>query len=130
MVLFAGTSGNAVATSDEMPDYPWDLRKKMPNAYRSYLKILPQSLRSLGWAGRFDGTGSPVERVIVEGRPYWVSSICKPHDCADNFVAFLVEADGSRAVALVKSRETRGKIIELGKPSISEREYLQQQFAD
>jgi hypothetical protein len=96
MVLFARASGNAVAAQAKVPEYAWDLRKTMPNAYRAYQNILPQNLRNVCWASRLDGTGSPFEQVTLDGRRYWSSSICKPHDCADNLVAFLVQADGSR----------------------------------
>jgi hypothetical protein len=130
LAQFTGVGDRAIAASSQMPDYPWDLRRKLPGAYRAYLRVLPPPLRRLGWADRFDGTGSPVEPVELAGKQYLYSTICKPHDCADNFIAFLVEVDGSRAVILAKARETQGEIIELGHPSPAEREYLQRQFTD
>ena len=128
ILLGIGAPGGAVASG--LPDYPWDLRRKMPKAYRSYLKILPMDLKRTAWAGHLDGTGSPVEAVILAGKRYYSGSICKPHDCADNVVLFLVEADGSRAVALARFGRTGGKNLELGNPTPGEREYLLQQFAE
>jgi hypothetical protein len=113
-----------------LPDYPWDLRKKMPVHYRAYLKILPAGLKRTAWFGRFDGTGMPVERVTVDSKVYFASSICKPHDCADNYLTFLVAADGSRAVAMVKARETGGQIVALGNPTTAERQLLAKEFQD
>ena len=51
------------AASPGLPDYPWDLRKKMPVHYRAYLNILPARLKRTAWFGRFDGTGMPIEQV-------------------------------------------------------------------
>jgi len=111
-------------------DYPWDLRKKMPVHYRAYLKILPAELRRTAWFGRLDGTGMPVERVTVDSKVYFAGSVCKPHDCADNYLAFLITADGSRAIAMVKARETGGQIVELGNLTLAERQLLAKEFQD
>src|SRR3990170_1402776 len=102
------------AASPGLPDYPWDLRKRMPVHYQAYLNILPARLKRTAWFGRFDGTGMPVERVTVDTKVYFAGGVCKPHQCADNYLTFLVEANGSRAVAMVKARETGGQIVELG----------------
>jgi hypothetical protein len=126
--LCAGIS--VQAASPGLPDYPWDLRRKMPVHYRAYLKILPAGLKRTAWFGRFDGTGMPVEQVAVDARVYFAGAICKPHDCTDNYLTFLVAADGSRAVAIVKARETGGQIVELGKPTTAERQLMAKEFQD
>jgi Inhibitor of vertebrate lysozyme (Ivy) len=118
------------AASRGMPHYPWDLRKKMPIHYRAYLKVLPAALKRTPWFGRFDGTGMPVEQVAVDSKVYFTGAICKPHDCADNYLTFLVAADGSRAVAMVKARETGGQIVELGHPTPAERQFMAREFQD
>jgi hypothetical protein len=113
-----------------MPDYLWDLRKTMPVHYQAYLKILPVRLKRTAWFSRFDGTGMPVERVTVDSTVYFAGGICKPHECADNYLTFLIEADGSRAVAMVKATETGGQIIELGNPTTAERQFMVKEFQD
>jgi hypothetical protein len=118
------------AASHGMPHYPWDMRKKMAVHYRAYLKILPVSLKRTPWFGRFDGTGMPVEQVALDGKVYFAGAICKPHDCADNYLTFLVAANGSRAVAMVKARETGGQIAELGHPTTAERQFMVKEFQD
>jgi hypothetical protein len=118
------------AASPDMPDYPWVLRKKMPAHYQAYLKILPARLKRTAWFGRFDGTGMPVERVAVDGKVYFAGGICKPHECADNYLTFLVEVDGSRAVAMVKATETGGRIVDLGNPTAAERQFMAKEFQD
>ena len=118
------------AASPGLPDYPWDLRRNMPAHYQTYLKILPARLKLTAWFGRFDGTGMPVERVTVGSKVYFAGGICKPHECADNYLTFLIEADGSRAVAMVKATETGGQIIELGNPTTAERQFMVKEFQD
>jgi hypothetical protein len=118
------------AASPGMPDYPWDLRKKMPVHYQAYLKILPARLKRTAWFGRFDGTGMPVERVAVDSKVYFAGGICKPHECTDNYLTFLIETDGSRAVAMVKAPETGGRIVELGNPTTAERQFMAKEFQD
>ncbi len=127
-LLCAGMS--VQAASPGLPDYPWDLRKKMPVHYRAYLNILPARLKRTAWFGRFDGTGMPVEQVTVDNKVYFAGGICKPHDCADNFLTFLVATDGLRAVAMVKAAETGGQIVELGNPTTAEREFMAKEFQD
>src|SRR3712207_5556481 len=128
--LLLGAGISVQAASPGMPDYPWDLRKKMPSHYQSYLKILPARLRRTAWFGRFDGTGMPVERVAVDSKVYFAGAICKPHECGDNYLTVMIEADGSRAVAMVKATETGGQIVELGDPTAVERQFLAQEFQD
>jgi hypothetical protein len=126
LLLCVGMS--AQAASPGLPDYPWDLRKKMPNHYQAYLKILPAGLKRTAWFGRFDGTGMPVERVAVDSKMYFAGGICKPHDGADNYLTFLIEADGSRAVAMVKAKETGSQIVDLRNPTLAERQLMQRSF--
>jgi hypothetical protein len=127
-LLCAGISVQAAPSG--MPNYPWDLRKKMPVHYQAYLKILPAGLKRTAWFGRLDGTGMPVEQVEVDSKLYFAGGICKPHECADNYLTFLVAADGSRAVAMVKARETGGRIVELGHPTTAERQFMAKEFHD
>jgi Inhibitor of vertebrate lysozyme (Ivy) len=118
------------AASPGLPDYPWDLRKKMPVHFQAYLKILPVRLKRTAWFGRFDGTGIPVEQVVVDSKVYFAGGICKPHECADNYLTFLIAADGSRAVAMVKATETGGQIVELGSPTTAEQQFMAKEFQD
>jgi hypothetical protein len=128
--LLLGPGISVQAASLGIPHYPWDLRKKMPVHYRAYLKILPARLKRTAWFGRFDGTGMPVERVTVGSKVYFTGGICKPHECADNYLTFLVEVDGSRAVAMVKATETGSQIVELGNPTLVERQFMAKEFQD
>lgn len=72
----------------------------------------------------------PVERVAVDSKVYFAGGICKPHDCADNYLVFLIEADGLRAVAMVKATETGGQIVEVGSPTTAERQFMAKELED
>ncbi|WP_262270519.1 inhibitor of vertebrate lysozyme family protein [Microvirga yunnanensis] len=78
------------AASAGFPDYPWDLRKKMPIHYQAYLHILPARLKRTAWLGRFEGNGMPVEQVQVDSKVYFAGGICKPHKCADKISALTI----------------------------------------
>ena len=76
--------------------YPWQLP---PAALASMQRILPRTYKDVEWIYQLKGVGSEVLNVTIAGKPYWSGAVCKPHDCADNRLAFLAAADGSRAVA-------------------------------
>lgn len=45
-------------------------------------------------------------------------------------LTFLIEVDGSRAVAMVKATETSGRIVELGNATTAERQFMAKEFQD
>jgi hypothetical protein len=132
IIMFSGAalSSAAKAAEGETPAYPWDLKQSAPTAYQSYLKILPPSSKNINWVGRLRGTGQAIETISLDGKRYLSGFICKPHACDLNHIAFLIEVDGSRAIALLKSTETKGRVVELGNPSASEVKYLREQMVN
>jgi hypothetical protein len=46
------------------------------------------------------------------------------------YLTFLITADGSRAMAMVKATETDGEIVELGNPTTAERQFMAKEFQD
>jgi hypothetical protein len=68
--------------------------------------------------------------VAVNSKVYFAGGICKPHECTDNYLTFLVAADRSRAVAMVRATETGGQIVELGNPTAAERQFMVKEFQD
>lgn len=101
----------------------------MPEHYAAYLAVLPVDLHRVSWIARTDGTETPLECVTIGERTYFLSEIIRralPGD--EDALTFLVEADGSRAVGLLRSAETGGELVELGKPSAAERDFLMAGF--
>jgi hypothetical protein len=84
-----------------MEVYPWDLVEAFPQIATAWHTILPPFLSSEDWAGDLKGVGSPIKIVSINGRNYYLGSICKPHDCWANYAAFLIATNGRSAVASV-----------------------------
>ena len=120
--LPAAAAGAALSISD--------IRKSHPHALAAYREIVPLRFGRVPWIASLLGVGGPVQAVAGVGGRRFLGSICQPHDCADNKVAYLLNADGSRAVALVRSRRrTHGRELALGSPDAGEMALLRRALA-
>lgn len=98
--------------------YPFDLPKMAPIAMAAWRKAVPAAFRKVGWIGDFAGVGlGPVESHRIDRVEFLVGSVCKPHDCADNQVAFAIAADGSAAYGLLRARTPRADTVAIGGPA-------------
>ena len=97
-------------------EYPFDVAKKYPARLRAWQTLVPSDFRREPWIFRLDGAAGPMDTVSVHGRVFLYGSVCKPHDCAGNFVAFLLAKDGGEAFGELSS-DTLGARI-----AISERQ--------
>lgn len=110
--------------------YIFDLKKTNPRMMPAFRKIVPANLKSLPWIADLDGVSIPVETLAGAGARRFLGMVCQPHDCGDNKLAFLLSADGSRAVALLKSRNrTSGRELVLGSPDDAELALLRRAIA-
>ena len=97
--------------------YPVNVPKKYPKSFAAYQKIIPITWRNAAWVYRLEGTAEPVRIIDYSGRKFVLGHVCKPHDCADNQLTFLVAVDGSAAYALANSFDlTQAKDVIVGKP--------------
>lgn len=127
VTLAAGTNLFSPAVADE--GYPFDMKKRYGKAFSAYQKIVPAKFKKTKWIYSFDGTAGPMDVVQSGGKKCLIGSVCQPHDCGDNQVAFLLAADGSSAVGLLRSRNlTQGKDILFGKPDAAQLTLLQQRL--
>ncbi|MDI9847939.1 Ivy family c-type lysozyme inhibitor [Rhodoblastus sp. 17X3] len=85
-------------------DYPHDLAKTTPAAFAAWRGVTPLEYRNKAWIGQLNGVSTPMERVTMRRRPFCYGSVCMPHDCGGNFVAFLIAVDGSEAAGLLASQ--------------------------
>ena len=99
-LVVLGILGGIALADDE---YPGDLRKKHPAAYKAYSKVVPRRYRKVTWIYRLQGTAGPVSQADVGGKTFYLGMVCQPHDCGDNEVAYLIAADGSAAYGLLHS---------------------------
>jgi hypothetical protein len=98
-------------------DYPQDMIKKYPKTISAYKKLMPQKWAKIDWVYSLNGVAGIVHPITIEGKKFFWGHVCKPHDCADNGVSYLLSADGSTGYALVNSIElTQGKELVLGNP--------------
>lgn len=118
----------AQASTDE---YPFDLKTRHPKALAAYKKIVPAKYRKMAWIASLDGTAGPMNPVKDAGKKCLAGSVCWPHNCGGNQVAFLVAEDGSVAVALLRSTDlTGGKDVWFGKPTQAQIGILNDQLDD
>jgi hypothetical protein len=53
----------------------------------------------------FDGVAGEFTPITIEGKPYLLSFVCKPQDCADRKFEVLFDADGAHAYGALGGRD-------------------------
>ncbi len=105
--------------------YPADVAKKYPKSFAAYQKIVPTAWRKSAWVYRLEGVAEPVRIIDYGGRKFVLGQVCKPHDCADNLLTFLVAVDGTTAFVQANSIDlTHAKDVIVGKPDAEARKIL------
>jgi hypothetical protein len=127
LLLPAGAPILAQSRHDwEAARHPEDVLARFPTPRRAWRAVVPGSYRHQAWVYNLAGTASAM-RFVNAGRPFVSGSVCRPHDCGDHAIAFLIAVDGSRAVgALLLPGTADGARHELyfGAPSPQERALL------
>ena len=54
----------------------------------------------------FDGVAGPVALVTIDGKPYRLSYVCKPEDCAARRFAVLFEPDAQHAYGALGGKDS------------------------
>jgi hypothetical protein len=88
----------ATATSDAVPDIAALLAN--PLFKRSYLRSIGEKA-SERWLARLDGPAPPTRRQLLEGAPYLLVAVCKPHACYEHNAVFLYSAEPPRVLGLI-----------------------------
>jgi hypothetical protein len=125
-VLAVGPFCQTIALSEE---YSFDLKTKHPAALAGWMKIVPTTYRKTAWIDRLDGTTPPMDEVTMKGRPFFYGSVCQPHDCGGNNVAFLIAEDGSAAYGMLSSDNLGVKERIFGAPDAEARQLLTAKLA-
>lgn len=97
----------AAAAQAQEPTYPYDLARKNPAAFAAWRKAVPAPYRRVEWIARLAGTATPMTTTMIDGKPAYAGSVCKPHDCGGNFVAFLIAGDGSSVSGMTRMTTTQ-----------------------
>ena len=61
----------------------------------------------------FDGVAGQVNNVTIDGKPYSVSFVCKPTDCAAHQFVVLFDEKGARAVWRARRQGQRSLLLRL-----------------
>ena len=107
--------------------YSFDLPKEYPLAAASWKANLPLDFQDFAWAAKFEGVGSPLRTVTMNGKRVLFGFICEPHNCGNNHVGFLFTPDQRRVVGFVQVTDDQSGAVSLtpvGSPSREEQSCL------
>lgn len=96
-------------------DYAFDIPKKYPAQLTAWRAVAPTKFKTVAWVWNFSGTAGPLEERKIAGKAFLLGWVCKPHDCGDNKMTFLLAKDGSAAYGLVQSPTLGGATL-IGAP--------------
>lgn len=65
---------------------------QQPGYQTSWKNMVKGQAQLPGWARKGIGTSTPAETVTWQGQSYQIGNICKPHDCANNFMIVAFKA--------------------------------------
>ncbi len=92
LTLVALLASATIAHAGSLPGY-LEGRKNLS----AWHKVVSPSFHSQEWIYNLNGVEVPYSTVTLHGMTYYLGWICKPHDCADNKVAYLLPVRGDNA---------------------------------
>ncbi|AOJ10913.1 inhibitor of vertebrate lysozyme family protein [Burkholderia mayonis] len=93
-VLIAGVAGPAVAADEPAPTFSEAIAQSANRT--AWKRMLAKEMRVPGWLASDNRVSSPYKREQVDGAPYLVGWMCKPHDCAANQFYGVIDEDAHR----------------------------------
>ncbi|NWD34125.1 lysozyme inhibitor [Pseudomonas reactans] len=126
--IVAGASLMVMASGAFAEQYLPEIASKAP-----YKKAYAEMLSFPSWVSKAQGTASPVEKVSADGKSFTVGHMCKPHDCADNQLIVVFNADGTKSWGLLATRSAEGEAFNkqvLGDPDSVVQGLLSKSFSD
>ncbi len=125
--VFGALGGSAIASEN----YPFQIKKANRAALRAYQKIVPGTYMAMPWIYTLEGTSPPMSITKFEGKDCYYGTVCMPHNCGGNNLAFLIAKDGSSAHGLLCSESlTKGKEVEFGAHDDAAKKLLEKQIAN
>lgn len=125
-VLIATLLASGAAVAEE-PGFLFDALR-LPK-YRTPWERLVKAVEPtpdwlLHFERNFDGAAGELKAVTIEGKPFKISYVCKPEDCAGHKFAVLFDGDGRGAFGALGGKDEPPAFF--GKPSPAQQEALGQ----
>ena len=100
---------------------------RSPSPYRaSWERLIKLVQPTPDWLAQFnrnfDGVAGQITPVVIDGKAYELSFVCKPSDCAAHKFVVLFEAGGARAFGALGGKDNETAFF--GAPSQSEQETM------
>lgn len=115
---------SGVAFAAEQPFLFDVLRQK--SYHLAWEKLMKEVQPTPDWLLQFnkdyDGVSDQLTNVTVEGKPYEISYVCKPSDCAGHRFGVLFDQSGAHAVGALGGKNEPPEFF--GKPSQAEQDQL------
>ncbi len=125
--VLCASIGSALAAES----YPFEIKKANRAALRAYQKIVPATYMAMPWIYTLEGTSPPMSITKFKGKDFYYGSVCMPHNCGGNNVAFLIAKDASSAYGLLCSENlTKGKEVEFGAHDDAAKKLMEKQIAN
>lgn len=85
-------------------DYIVDIVTRTPSILRTWESIVPSSYTNELWIKELQGISSPVQQINIDQKPFYLGDVCKPHNCGDDDIVFLIAVDGSEVYGMLSSK--------------------------
>jgi hypothetical protein len=130
LLASASLSLAAACVPASSQEYPFDIVKRDPAAMRSWLTVVPREFHRQSWIVNFDGVAGPIDTVTLHDRVFYYGEVCIPHDCAGNYVAFLIAKGGGETSGALASETMGVQHRYFGAPDAEARQLLDQELAN
>jgi Inhibitor of vertebrate lysozyme (Ivy) len=127
MRLVASLAFSLIATAATAGDAPFLFDALQARPYRAaWDKLMKEVQPTPDWLMQFnrnfDGVAGELKSITIDGKPYELSFVCKPQDCASRKFEVLFDAGGARAYGALGGRSDAPAFF--GAPSPAQQDAL------
>jgi Inhibitor of vertebrate lysozyme (Ivy) len=130
--LGAQAAGSTIALwTDRISFNPSVVLRKDVTARAAWHKVVPRKYAKVKWVYDLEGTFNPPKLMSENGTVYAVGGACKPHDCGNNNVYYVIEPGGHHAYgAILLIRNNVPTYEYFGKADPLQHEWLREEIVD
>jgi hypothetical protein len=108
MTILAAAALAASAAHAEEPGFLFDALR-LPKYHMAWDRLVKDVQPTPDWLlhfmHNFDGAAGELKAVTIDGKPFKLSYVCKPEDCAGHKFEVLFEENGSRAFGALGGKD-------------------------